>query len=66
MISIGLPAALLPKSSTAMRVASIEPSPEGRRQDAGLIGQHAQLDDAARNFRLRRRGGKWPACRDAA
>jgi len=26
----------------------------GRRQDAGLIGQHAQLDDAARNFRLRR------------
>src|SRR6516165_946989 len=29
MISIGLPAALPPKSSTAMRVASIEPSPEG-------------------------------------
>jgi hypothetical protein len=26
----------------------------GRRQDAGLISQHAQLDDAARNFRLRR------------
>ena len=25
-----------------------------RREDAGLIGQHAQLDDAARNFRLRR------------